>query len=51
MKEYHVPYTLLPQYNKECTELYFYFPFIYLGETKFENRNRNTNIYIKRSKE
>ncbi len=37
MKEYYVPYTSLPQYYKECTELYFYFPLLYLGETKFEN--------------
>jgi hypothetical protein len=25
MKEYYVPYTLRPQYNKEGTELYFVF--------------------------
>ncbi len=37
MKEYYVLYTLLPQYNKECTDLYFYFPCIYLGEIKFKN--------------
>ncbi len=37
MKEYYVPYYLLPQYNKECTELYFYFPCICLSEIKFEN--------------
>ncbi len=37
MKEYYVPYTLLPQYNKECKEQYFYFPCFYLGEIKFEN--------------
>jgi hypothetical protein len=37
MKEYYEAYTLLPQYNKECTDLYFYFPCVYLGETKFEN--------------
>jgi len=37
MKEYYVPYCLLPQYNKECTELYFYFPCICFSEIKFEN--------------
>jgi hypothetical protein len=25
MKEYYVPYSVLPQYNKERTELYFIF--------------------------
>ena len=25
MKEYYIPYYLLPQYNKECTELFFIF--------------------------
>jgi hypothetical protein len=25
MKDYYVPYTLLPQYKRECTELYFFF--------------------------
>ena len=37
MKEYYIPYYLLPQYNKECTELYFYFPCICFSEIKFEN--------------
>jgi hypothetical protein len=37
MKEYYVPYTLLPQYNKERTELFFYFPCVYLNEIKFGN--------------
>ena len=31
MKEYYIPYYLLPQYNKECTELYFYFSCICLS--------------------
>jgi hypothetical protein len=37
MKKYYVPYTLLPQFNRENTELYFFFPCLYLGETKCEN--------------
>ncbi len=37
IKEYYIPYYLLPQYNKECTKLYFYFPCICLSEIKFEN--------------
>jgi hypothetical protein len=37
MKEYYVPYTLTPQYNRECTELYFIFPSVSLNEIKFEN--------------
>jgi hypothetical protein len=36
MKEYYVPCTLLPQYNRESTELYFYIHCLYLGEIKFE---------------
>ncbi len=24
MKEYYIPYYLLPQYNKECTELFLF---------------------------
>ena len=42
-QEYYVPYTLAPQYNKECTELYFYFPCIFLSEIKFENYHISNN--------
>ncbi len=37
MKKYYIPYTLRPNYNRECTKLYFFFPCMYLGETKFKN--------------
>ena len=51
MKEYYVIYTLNPQYNKEFTEFYFYFPWVYLNEINFENyyisNNRTPNISCK----
>jgi hypothetical protein len=37
MKEYYVPCTLLPQYNRECTDIYFFFPYVSLNEIEFEN--------------
>jgi hypothetical protein len=44
MKECYIPYTLRPQYNRECNELYFFFPCMSLGETKFENYHISNNI-------
>ncbi len=35
MKECYI--TLTPQYNRECIELYFFFPYASLNEIKFEN--------------
>ncbi len=47
MKEYYVPYILQ---NKECTELFFYFPYMWQNEINFQdyyisnNRTPTTNI-------
>ncbi len=37
MKERNAPYSLIPQYDKECTELFFYFPLRTIYKIKFNN--------------
>ncbi len=47
MKKYYVPYTLPPQYTKECTELIFYSPYVSLNEITFKlNEIIFQNYYI-----
>jgi len=38
MSEYKIPFCLAPKYNKECNELYFYFPLCsFLTDISFKN--------------
>ncbi len=37
MKEYDIPFSLAPRYNKECNELLFNFPTTAIYEIKFKN--------------
>ena len=37
MKEYDDPFQILPNYNKDCTELLFQFPYTLIFEIKFKN--------------
>ncbi len=37
LKEYDIPFSLAPRYDKEFTEWLFYFPSTYISEIKFKN--------------
>jgi hypothetical protein len=37
IKEYNIPFSLAPRYNKECNELFYYFPTTAIHEIKFKN--------------
>ena len=37
LKECEIPYLIAPQYNKDCSELIFFFPGSSLSEIKFKN--------------
>ncbi len=36
MFEYNIPFNLAPKYNKECNELFYYFPSPAIYEIKFK---------------
>jgi hypothetical protein len=54
MKEYDIPFSLAPKYNKEFTELFYYSPSTAIYEIKFksilfqitENQQPSINQFI-----
>ena len=50
IKEYKIPFSLAPKYNKECNELFFYFPSSLISDIRFKdyylsNRGKPTTNY------
>ncbi len=37
IKEYKIPFSLAPKYNRECNELFFYFPSSLISDITFKN--------------